>query len=309
MSMCGSRHRRCCSTTRCRRTFPFCRAARARSPRCVARRRRWWTVPSTRLDDTAPSARPVPPGPRPLLRTPERRLSSLEACHSLRSPPQARPKVEQPRLFTSRLSCRPRSSSRPRSPRSARDRSSRPRPFASSPRRAARARAPRRARCTCRLPRRSDCSPPRGYPTSPPRSSPPPRPPRAPRCYGAGCWSRGWFQRPSPLLERAPCSRPVVPMVVPGGLGAPTPVGAPPPQLGRWPRLPAPASARLRSHQGDGGCPRPRQVPPRPEVADHAQAACSELARLSEALPSCRPLPPGKLTSVLNSKQAPPLAA
>ena len=45
-------------------------------------------------------------------------------------------------------------------------------------------------------------------------------------------------------------------------------------------------------------------VPPRPSVADHAQAACAELAQLSVALPSCRPLPAGKLTSVLSAQQA-----
>ena len=35
-----------------------------------------------------------------------------------------------------------------------------------------------------------------------------------------------------------------------------------------------------------------------------SQAACAELATLSVALPSCRPLPPGKLTSVLSARQA-----
>ena len=43
------------------------------------------------LDDTAPSARPVPPGDRAASSTPERHISISEACGGLRSPPQAAP--------------------------------------------------------------------------------------------------------------------------------------------------------------------------------------------------------------------------
>lgn len=45
-------------------------------------------------------------------------------------------------------------------------------------------------------------------------------------------------------------------------------------------------------------------VPPRPSVADRARTACAELAALSHPMPSCRPLPPGKLVGVLAARQA-----
>ena len=44
-------------------------------------------------------------------------------------------------------------------------------------------------------------------------------------------------------------------------------------------------------------------VPPRPAVADAARAACAELATVGAALPACRPLPVGKLTSMISARQ------